>query len=146
MANISIRVLLIEDDADVASYIQLILNGSAHPRFRVTWVRDLVAGMELLAEEEYHAVILDPAVCGNLAAKAVITIQTVAPEPAVILLATADQEGNTTRGIAAGAVEYFVYGELGSVEFRSRLRRSIAKHWIRSQFEPERRSEEVIRP
>jgi DNA-binding response OmpR family regulator len=146
MSHIKIKVLLIEEDEDVASDIQAMLNGSEHPRFQVTRARDLVAGMELLTEEEYHAVILDPAACGDLAAKAVTTIRTVAAEPAIILLASPDQESNTTRGIVAGAVEYFVLDEFDSAVFKLRLRRTIAKHWIQRQFEPARYAGAAIPP
>ena len=54
-----VKVLLVEDDSEVARYIRAILSKEMHLRFDLEWANRLSAGLEYLNAGGFDVVLLD---------------------------------------------------------------------------------------
>lgn len=97
------RILLVEDNADIAEFVQ---RGLEEERFQVTVARDGEAGLRLGGEELFGLIILDlmlPArdgisICEELRSRWINT--------PILMLTARDAVADRVRGLEAGADDY----------------------------------------
>ena len=112
----ALRVLVVEDNADLAAMIGDYLSGHGH---RVDFAGDGATGLELAARKAFDAIVLDRAlprlegteVCRQLRARG--------SDVPVLMLTARDTTQDKVGGLAAGADDYVVKPfELAEIEAR----------------------------
>ena len=114
--TVALRVLVIEDNADLAAMLGDYLDGRGH---RTDFAADGATGLRLALAQPYDAIVLDRAlprldgldVCRQLRARGCAT--------PVLMLTARDTTQDKVTGLAAGADDYLVKPfELAEVEAR----------------------------
>jgi len=99
------RVLLIEDDADVAAYIKKGLSESGHT---VDQAQDGKSGLVLATTEDYDAMIIDrmlPGIDGLTIVKSVRAADISTP---ILILSALGEVDDRVEGLKAGADDYLI--------------------------------------
>jgi len=99
------RVLLIEDDADVAAYIKKGLSESGHT---VDQAQDGKSGLVLATTEDYDAMIIDrmlPGIDGVTIVKSVRAADISTP---ILILSALGEVDDRVEGLKAGADDYLI--------------------------------------
>jgi signal transduction histidine kinase len=103
-----INVLIIEDNAGDARFVQETLKGTPGPGYQVEWVNDLSSGLARLARGGIDALLLDLGLPDNEGLAALALIKSVAPSVPVVVLSGADDEQFAVEAVQAGAQDYLV--------------------------------------
>ncbi len=132
------RVLLIEDQAPEAEYIQELLG---RPRGAYSLVhRDrLQAGLEALAEGRFDVLLLDLCLPDSVGYDTFETARRVAREVPIILMTNIDDEALANRAVRNGAQDYLVKRRVQRDGLVRAIRYAIERHRMDSAL---RRSEE----
>ncbi len=122
------RLLLIEDDVDVAAYIEKGLGEAGHP---VDLAHDGKTGLGLATTEDYDLLIIDrmlPAVDGLTIVKSVRAANKQTP---ILILSALGEVDDRVEGLKAGADDYltkpFAFSELDA-RLEALQRRSTGTH------------------
>jgi len=99
------RILLVEDDADLAGAVHAYLGAKA---FVVDLAPTLEAARAALAAAHYAAVLLDLHLPDGEGLSLLPTIRALRDRPIVIVLTARDQVSDRIRGLDAGADDYLI--------------------------------------
>lgn len=142
MDDESIRVLLIEENADDARRVEQMLGPPDRSPFAVEHVESLDGGLAYLDEQGTDVVLLGLAVPGALAIGKVDRVHTHCPHVPIIALTSLDETQvflDTARG---GAIDYMVKGRLDARELSRAIRYAIERTRM---AEARRRAEASLR-
>ena len=112
MANHQIHVLLVEDNASDAKFLQDILLGVVSPIFTFSHVERLNLALQHLAWEEIDVVLLNLTLQDAQGLDTFIQVHTVAPDTPILILTSIDDEGLAINAMQNGAQDYLVKGKL----------------------------------
>ena len=132
-----LRILVIEDDPDVLSFITKGLEELGHT---VDGAADGKQGLFLATTESYNALIVDRMLPGVDGLTIVKTIRAAGNQVPVLFLSALGEVDDRVAGLRAGADDYlvkpFAFSEL-SARVDAMLRRATAgdspRHWSRSR-------------
>ena len=97
------RVLVIDDDADVLRLLGIKLGKEGH---QIVTAVDGTAAVARLDEHEPELVILETAIPGTPGLEVVSAAKAQTPTPLVIILSHQDDDASIAAGLAAGADDY----------------------------------------
>jgi pilus assembly protein CpaE len=107
-----IRVLLVEDNAVNAKFVQaLLMNVESHV-FEITVAETLVAALDLLVHASFAVAVVDLTLADSQGLETFLTIKRHAPSIPVIILTAMDDESMALAGVQQGAQDYLVKGKL----------------------------------
>lgn len=112
MSNQQIHVLLIEDNASDAKFLEESLLGIVSPIFTFSHVERLNLGLQHLAWEEFDVVLLDLSLPDAQGIDTFIQVHAVAPNTPILILTSIDDEGLAVKAMQKGAQDYIVKGKL----------------------------------
>jgi diguanylate cyclase (GGDEF)-like protein len=136
MNELSINVLLIEDNPGDARLIELMLNRARGMAFQLTWLDTLTAGLQYLDTHEPDIVLLDLGLPESRGLETLHRLLAHAPKaPTLVVLSGLDDEDIAFQAVQSGAQDYLIKGRVDS----ALLVRSIRYAMERS------RSEEALR-
>jgi signal transduction histidine kinase len=112
----TIRVLLIEDDADDAALIGHYLSenhaGEAEPAFELKVSDRLSSGCQQLEREPFDAVLLDLMLPGGIGVEALERLLELRPKQPVIVLTGLRDSALASRAMRLGAQDYLIKGTI----------------------------------
>jgi two-component system, OmpR family, response regulator len=107
------RILLIEDDREVASHL---VNGLGESGHRVEWAADGHRGLALAMAEEFDALIVDRMLPGQDGLAIVAALRAARVQTPVLILSALGDVEERVRGLRAGCDDYlskpFAFSEL----------------------------------
>jgi glutamate dehydrogenase (NAD(P)+) len=122
----TIRVLLVEDDADSAQVARSQMNGGKVNQFQVEWQDNLQKAMIRLAKPDIDVVLLDlgmPELSGH---KTHLAITSVVGKTVPVVILTADESAiSRNLTIRQGAAGYLVKRRVSSFELRQALHEAV---------------------
>lgn len=127
MTSPCISVLIIEDNAGDARFVQETLKGISNPGYRVAWTDCLSSGMARLAEGGIDVLLLDLGLPDSQGLAALKLIQALAPALPVVVLSGADDEQFAVDAVQAGAQDYLVKDYVNSHLLTRSLRYAIER-------------------
>jgi DNA-binding response OmpR family regulator len=127
----AIRVLLVEDDAEMANLTCSQISDGRDKLFRVEWKDDLEKAMSRLAEPGINVVLLDLGMNELGGYKTHLAINSVVRKTIPIVILTAD-ESSVSRDITLemGAAGYIVKSRTSPIELREALFEAVVQ-WSR---------------
>jgi PAS domain S-box-containing protein len=113
MDHQTISVLLIEDNpGDVRLVKEVLAEAGRAMQFDLKWAKDLLKGMQLLAEEKIDVVLLDLNLPNSLGLESLEKLKTQAISLPIIPLTGLDDESLGEQAVRAGAQDYLVKGQV----------------------------------
>jgi len=137
MEDKTIKLLLIEDNADDLKLIRRKLGKSVSTRFIVTPARNLNDALEHLARNETDLVLSDLGLPDSHGLDTVTKILFEAPHTPLVVLSGFDDEAIAIKAVQSGAQDYLVKGQLDGTQIerslfyaieRARLQRELEQH------------------
>jgi PAS domain S-box-containing protein len=137
MGKSTIKVLLIEDNADDAELLKRRLLKSSVAKYAVTAANTLCNGLDQIEKNKPDLVISDLGLPDSHGLDTVTRILCQAPDMPLVVLSGFDDEATAIKAVKAGAQDYLVKGQLESVYMerslfyaieRSRLQREVEQH------------------
>ena len=104
------QILLFEDNIADARLLIEILNDAVPPRFQVTHVTRLAAGLELLAERDFSIVLADLSLPDAKGLETLAAVRRQAPEIPVVVLTGLDDHDVALQALRDGAQDFLVKG------------------------------------
>jgi len=136
MTEAPIRVLVIEDDAEMAFFVRTRLEEARGRPFAVTHAASLADGLRSLSETRADVVLLDLTLPDSAGEETFRRVQDLAPDTPIVVLTAVEDEALSDRLVAAGAQDYLVKAEvLGAIVART-LRHAVERK--RAALERER--------
>jgi PAS domain S-box-containing protein len=131
----TLRVLLIDDDADQFSFTRAMLDGDPACEFRVDWASTFDGGLARLADRSYDAALVDYRL-GARNGIELLRSETFrrARVPAIMLTGDADPRVDN-EAMAAGAVDYLVKHEVTAATLKRALRYATERHRVAALLE-----------
>jgi two-component system cell cycle sensor histidine kinase/response regulator CckA len=131
----SLRVLLIDDDADQFPFTRAMLDGDPACEFHVDWASTFEAGLARLAEHSYDAALVDY----RLGARNGVELLRSeafrrAHMPAIMLTGDADPRVDN-EAMEAGAVDYLLKHEVTPATLKRSLRYATERHRVAALLE-----------
>jgi len=110
----SVRCLIIEDEADTARFV---CNGLKEAGYIVTWCSESVKGLDLAASEQWDIMILDRMLPGKVDGLSIIkTLRELGKTTPVLILSALASLNERVRGLRGGGDDYltkpFAFSEL----------------------------------
>ncbi|HYA86716.1 MAG TPA: response regulator transcription factor [Nitrospirota bacterium] len=110
----SVRCLIIEDEADTARFI---CNGLKEAGYTVTWCRKSVEGLDIATSEQWDIIILDRMLPGNIDGLSIVkTLRELGKTTPVLILSALASLDERVRGLHEGGDDYltkpFAFAEL----------------------------------
>jgi signal transduction histidine kinase len=127
MTSPCISVLIIEDNAGDARFVQETLKGIPSPGYRVEWMDHLASGLARLAEGGIDVLLLDLSLPDSQGLAALTRIKTLAPAVPVVVLSGSDDEQFSVEAVQAGAQDYLVKDYVNSHLLTRSLRYAIER-------------------
>ena len=129
MTNEPIRVLLMEDSPADASLLQEMLSETSLAPFELKWADRLSKGLGRLAVGDIDVVLLDLVLPDSWGISTLLQTQVQAPQAAVIVLTSLDDEQLALQAVREGAQDYLIKGRVD----RDQLARAICYAQQRKQ-------------
>ncbi len=110
MDDKALAVLLVEDNAEVASLMSAMLKKAKSVRFEVTTADTLEAGLNLLKANAFDGILLDLTLPDSNGLETVRSMHSQAANIPIIVLTGVDDEHIATNAVREGAQDYIVKG------------------------------------
>jgi len=110
----TIRVLLIEDNPDDVFFLRRMLQRSTIVQFDLHTSESLKGGLERLAKEDIHVLLLDLSLSDSSGLDTFHSVQDEYPSIPIIVLSGLDDERIAVNAVHAGAQDYLVKGRVNS--------------------------------
>lgn len=132
----SVRCLIIEDEADTARFV---CNGLKEAGYTVTWCSESVEGLTLASCEQWDIIILDRMLPGNVDGLSIVkTLRELGKTTPVLILSALASLDERVRGLRGGGDDYltkpFAFSELlarvEALTRRSKLSEDVGELWI----------------
>ncbi len=114
MGDEPLKVLLVEDDADVSRLLQTMLARVKSTRFDLESADRLSTGLERLAAGDINVILLDLTLPDSRGLDTLARARAHAPEAPIIVLTGLDDEALAIEAIREGAQDYLVKGQVDS--------------------------------
>lgn len=108
------RLLLVEDDQEYASFIQLILAKSELGRFEVSFANRLQNAIQLLQQYTYDIILLDLILPDSPGHETFSKIYAYALNTPIVVLTALDDHALAINAMREGAQDYLVKGEMAT--------------------------------
>lgn len=135
MEDRSIKVLLIEDNADDAELIRRKLARSGNGRFTVTPTTSLKEGLEYLARDGADLVLSDLGLPDSHGLDTVTTILCEAPHTPLVVLSGLNDEEVAIKAVQLGAQDYLVKGRMEGNQLERALYYAIERSRLQIELE-----------
>lgn len=122
MNDLSITVLLVEDDPADAERVQEALAATGGSPFHVEWVTRLSDALERLGREVFDAVLLDLTLRHSQGIEALEQLSQAAPNALILGLSAAIDEETARQALQRGAYDYLVKEHIDAYWLRRALR------------------------
>jgi diguanylate cyclase (GGDEF)-like protein len=132
---ISIRVLLIEDDADFANILKFILHAEKDTHFEIESVPTLEAALDILHRKQYDLALLDLGLPDSRGVKTFERFAEACPEIPVVILSGIDDEHLALEVVKKGAQDYMVKGNVDRRVLVRILNYAVERHHQKKQVE-----------
>jgi DNA-binding NarL/FixJ family response regulator len=127
-----IRVLIIEDDPEMAQYLRSQIEGWKGRAFAVAHELTLADGLRRLAAEGADVVLLDLVLPDSSGEETFLRVRERSPGTPIVVLTCVEDEALSDRLVGAGAQDYLLKGEVrGSVVVRTL--RHVVDRWKAAQ-------------
>ena len=107
-----VHVLIIEDNEEHAELLEKLLASSEYPRFRVSIVHTLAAGLESLQSGSVEMVLLDLTLPDSQGTPTFCTVSEVAPKLPLVILSGISDVTVAIEVVQLGAQDYLVTGHV----------------------------------
>jgi DNA-binding response OmpR family regulator len=125
-AGCPIRVLLVEDDAQMAELVQMSLLEDAHDRFQVEWAHNLAEAMIQLSQAHTDVVLLDLGLPELSGYKSYRAIESAAGRKLPVVILTADDRSvSRDLTVGLGAAGYLLKHETSPAQLKQALRNAV---------------------
>jgi diguanylate cyclase (GGDEF)-like protein/PAS domain S-box-containing protein len=115
MDKTRIQILLIEDSAPDADYLQEMLSTATNPVFSILHAGRLAEGLEMLASGNPDAVLLDLGLPDSQGMNTLVSVRHQAPKLPVIVMTGLADEDFAVSAIKTGADDYLMKGQISEV-------------------------------
>lgn len=112
MSSPPIKVLLIEDDAECADALRLMLSQEKSPSFEVECAKTLHTGLEHISKGQSQVVLLDLNLPDSQGLDTLVKVQPEAKDIPIIVITGHADETLALEALRKGAQEYLVKGEV----------------------------------
>jgi PAS domain S-box-containing protein len=106
-----LKLLVIESNPAVASFIREMLASQSHPAFELTTVDNLADGAQHLAENQIDLVVLDLSLPGNPGLQNLTRLRTQAPDVPIVVLTALEEDHLALQALREGAQDYLIKSE-----------------------------------
>jgi len=137
------RLLLIEDDADVARLLCSMLGEHAPQDIAVTHVRRIGAAEIYLAKNSVNIILLDIDLPDANGLECVLRARAAAPRAGLVLLTDENDESLTARALQHGAQDYLIKGQIDTSGLLRSLRLATARRTLEEAFVAEKEGAHV---
>jgi diguanylate cyclase (GGDEF)-like protein/PAS domain S-box-containing protein len=124
------KILLIDNDPDVANDIRTTLAEAGGGAFDVEWVRHLSEGLACLSKKGITAVLLELCLPDSQGMDTFDKLFAAAPDVPILILGGAVDEDLAKQAVGRGAQDYLVPGHLDSYSLTRALRNAIERKAI----------------
>ncbi len=108
----SLHVLLIEHDSAGARVVEELLARAKRVRFAIEWVRDLSAGLDVLARGEIDAVLLDISTDAGQCQESLAALRTKNPSIPIVVLIPQEVLAQASGNVHDGAQDFLIKEDL----------------------------------
>ncbi|WP_449246712.1 PAS domain S-box protein [Desulfarculus baarsii] len=131
----SLKVLLIEDEADFAGVVRKLLENNRHFAFKVDWAQSLAHGLTMMDGGRYQVVLLDLNLPDSRGLETLRILLRAAPEMPVVVLTGIDDADVAMRSLELGAQDFLDKGEISGKLLPRSLRFAVAhkNSWLLAQ-------------
>jgi PAS domain S-box-containing protein len=133
----TVRILLIEDDPDYATLMNVYVNEAcgASLRYALRGVERLEDGLRLLEREEFDIALLDLILPDSRGVETLDRLRRTAPGLPVVVLTNLDQEEIGLEAIAAGAQDFLPKNKVDSGRLRHAIGFALARDRLHRQMQ-----------
>ena len=135
MIDLSISVLIVEDDDADVRLIKDALASTGGSPFRLDWVTHLSAALEILAGGGVDVVLLDLTLPDAQGIDVFDRVLEAAPEALILILSTASDEEIARQALLRGAHDYFVKAHVDAYWLPRALRYVIERRDARGRLQ-----------
>ena len=143
MAESVWKVLLVEDNADVALSVRGMITVAGDEAFRVETADTMVRALNLLANETFDVVLLDLSLPDSHGLDTLATLQRYAGGTPVVVLTGLDSKAMALKAVAQGAQDYLVKGVVTPESLIRVMQYAVVRH--KSDVNPVRPAAEKAR-
>ncbi len=126
--NLTINVLLIEDNVGYATILQKRLSRLTNPSFHIEHADRLQSGLEILARGETDVVLLDLFLPDSEGSDTFASVRLQAPAVPIVVLTGLDDEAIGLEMVRNGAQDYLTKNQLSDKVLSQSLRYAVARH------------------
>lgn len=135
-----LAVLLIEDDAADAEYLQEVLRDQKDQRITIDWAKDLEEAQALTSQRNFGLILLDLFLARSTGFDTFHLTQSFFPAVPIVVLTGLDDRELAARAVREGAQDYLVKGGLEGSTLVKTLRYAVERSGFRRQLESSRQS------
>jgi two-component system, cell cycle response regulator len=106
-----IKILIIEDDLEYASMLQVLFETKAE-QFEITHIENIEKALDHLREEQTDIILMDLSLPESSGLDSFLEIYSHAPEIPIVILSKSDNQGLAIKAIRRGAQDYLLKGEI----------------------------------
>ena len=139
------NILLIEDDADDADFIQEILVKGNRRAFELEWVARLAEGLERLRQGGIDVVLLDLSLPDSHGLDTLTKLQAQGSGVPTVVLTGRVDEASGVEAVRMGAQDYLVKGQVDRNVLVRTLRYAIERHRLKEELAQARQREQWTR-
>jgi len=119
------NLLLIEDNSDDATLVQIALSNTRFGPFKIEWVKNLSDGLERLRKGGIEAVLTDLSLPDTQGIDTLDKLMLAAPHVPILVLSGAEDEDIASQTVQHGAQDYFPKSHLDGHTLSRALRNMI---------------------
>lgn len=125
MNELTITVLLVEDEAGEAEIIQAALQAEGKASFHIVWVTSIAAAVRCFKKQSFDLVLLDLTLPDGTGLEVFYRIVQRAPNAVLIILSSVEDESVARQAVERGAYDYLIKSPLENVLWVARILNSV---------------------
>lgn len=133
MTDESLRILLIEDNANDALAIKIMLESADFP-FKLEKADTLKSGLDILSEKQIDVILLDLGLPDSKGLNTFVNLFDEYPDIPIVMYTGLEDEDIAIKALQKGAQDYLVKGEVDSRLLVRAIRYSIERHRLRVEL------------
>ena len=142
MTDLSLNILLIEDDPGDAYLLQTLLTRTEHVTFHLEYADRLATALEYLDHHDFDLMLLDLSLPDSTGIETIAKVLAHAPDVPIVVLTGFDNEETAMQAVQAGAQDYLSKDHVDDNMLTRSIRYAVERHRLHIDLAKAQRQEE----